>query len=63
VRVGEEPDALAFSVQQHLLFVADAQSGDVAVIRTRNSPPSLLTLFPTGRKPDAIAVLGFSLKK
>lgn len=62
VRVGEEPDALAFSVQQHLLFVADAQSGDVAVIRTQNSPPSLLTLFPTGRKPDGIAVLGFSLK-
>jgi YVTN family beta-propeller protein len=59
VKVGEGPDALAFSANGQLLFVVDSQSGDVAAVRTQTSPPSLLTLFPAGRKPTAIAVMSF----
>lgn len=54
IHVGDGPDALAFSAAGHLLFVVDARSGDVAVIRT--SSRSLFTLLPTGRQPNAIAV-------
>ncbi len=61
VRVGEGPDALAFSASGHLLFVANAQSGDIAVVRLENNPPSLLTLFPAGRSPNAIVVKAFLL--
>ena len=42
-RTGDGPDAMAFSKAGHLLFVVDARSGDVAVIRT--STNSLLTCF------------------
>jgi YVTN family beta-propeller protein len=62
VRVGEGPDALAFSAEGHLLFVADAQSGDIAVVRTDVPHPWLMTLFPAGRKPSGIAILAFHLK-
>jgi YVTN family beta-propeller protein len=61
VRVGEGPDALAFSAEGYLLFVADALSGDIAVIRTDVPHPWLLTLFPAGRKPSAIAIEAFRL--
>jgi YVTN family beta-propeller protein len=55
---GRAPDALAFSADQHLLLAADAQSGDVAVIRTtdKNGFPALFTILPAGRSPNAIAV-------
>lgn len=56
-RTGDGPDAMAFSKAGHLLFVVDARSGDVAVIRT--STNSLLTMFPVGRKPNDIAVKAF----
>jgi YVTN family beta-propeller protein len=62
VRVGEGPDALAFSREGHLIFVVDSLSSDVAVVRTRRSStqfPSLVTLLPTGMKPAGIAVEGF----
>ena len=58
VKVGEGPDALAFSASGHFLLVVDAQSGDIAVLRTAN-PASLLTLFPAGRAPNAIVVKAF----
>ena len=61
VKVGEGPDALAFSANGQLLFVVDTQSGDIAAVRTQTTPPSLLTLFPAGRKPTAIAVISFRL--
>ena len=34
IHVGDGPSALAFSATGHLLFVVDARSGDVAVVRT-----------------------------
>ena len=59
IHVGDGPDALAFSTRGHLLFVVDARSGDVAVIRT--STQSLFTLLPTGHQPNAIAVKSFRM--
>ena len=43
----------------HLLFVVDARSGDVAVVRTASH--SLFTMLPAGRGPNAIAVKAFKL--
>ncbi len=37
IHVGDGPSALAFSAAGHLLFVVDARSGDVAVVRTATS--------------------------
>lgn len=59
LHVGDGPDGLAFSARGNLLFVVDARSGDVAVIRT--STRSLFTLLPTGRLPNAIAIKAFRL--
>jgi YVTN family beta-propeller protein len=74
IHVGDGPDALAFSTRGHLLFAVDARSGDLAVIRTstpstgtnprtdNGAPhPSLFTLLPTGRQPNAVAVKAFRL--
>jgi YVTN family beta-propeller protein len=61
VKVGEGPDALAFNSSGHFLLVVNAQSGDIAVLRTDANPPSLLTLFPAGRAPNDIVVKSFSL--
>jgi YVTN family beta-propeller protein len=61
VRVGEGPDALAFSASGHFLLVVNAQSGDIAVVRTAN-PASLLTLFPAGRAPNDIVVKAFLVR-
>ena len=60
IRVGDGPDAMAFSSNGKLLFVVDARSGDVAVVRT--SDRSLFTLLPSGRKPNAIAIKAFTLR-
>ncbi len=59
VRVGDGADAMAFSSSGNLLFVVDARSGDLAVVRT--STPSLFTFLPTGHQPNAIAVKAFKL--
>jgi DNA-binding beta-propeller fold protein YncE len=59
VRVGEGPDALAFSASGRLLLVVNAQSADIAAVRTTTNPASLLTLFPAGRGPNDIAVKAF----
>jgi YVTN family beta-propeller protein len=59
VKVGEGPDAMAFSATGHILLVVNAQSGDIAAIRTGATPPSLLTLFPAGRSPNDIVVKAF----
>lgn len=59
IRVGDGPDALAFSAGGHLLLAVDARSSDVAVIRT--STASLFTLLPTGHQPNAIAIKAFRL--
>lgn len=54
---GGSPDALAFSADQHILLVADARTGDVAVLRTQSKlGPVLLTMLPAGPDPTAIAV-------
>jgi YVTN family beta-propeller protein len=60
VRVGEGPDALAFSASGRFLLVANAQSGDIAVVRT--DPASLLTLFPAGRSPNDVVVKAFLVR-
>jgi YVTN family beta-propeller protein len=65
VHVGDGPTALAFSSNSYLLFVVDARSGDVAVVRTadvlRTPTSSLFTMMPTGRAPNAIVVKAFRL--
>jgi YVTN family beta-propeller protein len=61
VKVGEGPDALAFSASGRFLLVVNAQSGDIAVVRTSN-PASLLTLFPAGRAPNDIAIKAFLVR-
>ena len=38
VRVGEGPDALAFSASGRLLLVVNAQSGDIAAVRLGPTP-------------------------
>jgi len=59
VHVGDGPSALAFSSAGHLLFVVDAGSGDLAVVRTLNH--SLFTILPAGRNPNAIAIKAFKV--
>jgi YVTN family beta-propeller protein len=59
-RAGDGPDALAFSKSGNFLFAVNARSGDVAVIRT--STHGLLTMLPTGNKPNEIAVKAFLVK-
>ncbi len=61
IKVGEGPDALAFSSNGHLLFVADAESGDVSAVllHPQPAPPSLIAMFPAGRKPSGIAIQSF----
>jgi len=61
VKVGEGPDALAFSSSGRFLLVVNAQSGDIAVVRTAN-PASLWTLFPAGRAPNDIVVKAFLVR-
>ena len=56
-RTGDGPESMAFSKAGNLLFVVDARSGDVAVIRT--STNSLLNMFPVGAKPNDIADKAF----
>jgi len=58
VRTGHAPDALAFSADEHLLLAADAQSGDVTVIRTANKKgeATLFTMLPAGGSPNDIVV-------
>ena len=69
IHVGDGPSALAFSTAGHLLFVVDARSGDVAVVRTLNCAVSgpvrlgcqMFTMLPAGRGPNAIAVKAFKV--
>jgi YVTN family beta-propeller protein len=64
VHTGSEPDALAFSADEHLLLAADAHSGDVSVIRTQDKTgPTLFTILPAGSSPNAIATKAFKLKQ
>ena len=63
VHTGSEPDALAFSADEHLLLAADAHSGDVSVIRTQDKTgPTLFTILPAGSSPNAIVTKAFKLK-
>ncbi len=63
IHTGPQPDAMAMSPQQPVLLVADAKSGDVALIRTRdNNGPELLTMMPAGAQPNAIAIKAFTLR-
>jgi YVTN family beta-propeller protein len=55
--VGDGPVALALSSSGLLLFVVDNRSADVSVVRTDTR--SLITIVPTGRDPNAIAVKVF----
>ena len=59
-RTGSGPDAMAFSKAGHLLFVVDARTGDVAVIRTLAH--TLLTMLSAGRNPNDIAIKAFNLR-
>jgi YVTN family beta-propeller protein len=59
IHVGSGISALAFSAAGHLLFVVDAGSGDVAVVRTLDD--SLFTILPAGHNPNAIAIKAFKV--
>ncbi len=59
-RTGDGPDATAFSKAGDIFFAVDARSGDVAVIRT--STHSLVTMLPTGIRPNEIAIKAFLIK-
>ena len=68
IQVGDGPDALAFSTAGHLLLVANARSGDVAVIRATSYSPkgerkigALFTMLPAAKQPNAIAVKAFQM--
>ena len=63
VAVGGSPDALALSRDEQFLFVADTKSEDLAVIRTNvgKGKPTILTLLPLGKQPNAIAVKAFTI--
>jgi YVTN family beta-propeller protein len=64
VHAGSEPDALAFSADEHLLLAADAHSGDVSVIRTQDKTgPTLFTILPAGNSPNAIVTKALKLKQ
>jgi YVTN family beta-propeller protein len=64
VHTGSAPDAIAFSSDEHLLLVADAHSGDVAVIRTQGKDgPALFTMLPAGNSPNAIVVKAINIKQ
>ncbi|RSL18529.1 YVTN family beta-propeller protein [Edaphobacter aggregans] len=61
VHTGSAPDALAFSADEHVLLATNAHSGDVAVIRTQSKQgPTLFTMLPAGKSPNAIAVKAFT---
>ncbi len=60
IHVGDGPSDMAFSTAGHLLFIVDARSADVAVVRTVSR--SLFTMLPAGRGPNAIAIKGFKVQ-
>jgi YVTN family beta-propeller protein len=60
ISVGDSPMAMAFSAAGHLLFVADRQSGDVAIVRTASQ--SLFTMLPSGRDPNAVVDKSFNVQ-
>ncbi len=69
VHVGDGPDALAFSVEGHLLLATDARSNDVAVVRVMSRTPggvnrvgTLFTMLPAGKQPNAIVVKAFHVR-
>ncbi len=63
VRTGAAPDAIAFSDDEHLLLVADAGTGDVAVVRTQaQNGPELVTMLPAGQHPNDIVTKAFKVK-
>lgn len=63
VHTGSQPDAIAMSPGRPVLLVADSKSGDVAVIRTRDTNgPELLTMLPAGAQPNAIAIKAFHVR-
>jgi len=59
IRVGDGPSAMAFSSAGSLLYIVDARSSDIAVVRTASN--SLFTILPTGRSPNAITIKAFKL--
>lgn len=63
VHTGAQPNALALSPGRPVLLVANSKSGDVAVIRTRDTNgPELLTMLPAGAQPNAIAIKAFHVR-
>jgi YVTN family beta-propeller protein len=63
VHTGSSPDAMAMSAQQPVLLVADSKSGDIAVIRTRDTNgPGLFTMLPAGKQPNGIVIKSYGAK-
>jgi YVTN family beta-propeller protein len=64
VSVGSHPDSIALSPSEDLLLVANARSGDLAIVRTdkratkkiKSPPYRLFNLVPVGMRPNSIAV-------
>jgi YVTN family beta-propeller protein len=60
IHVGDGPTALALSSTGVLLFVVDTRSADLAVVRTDADSRAMISMVPTGRAPNAIAIKAFS---
>lgn len=63
IHTGPGPDAMAMSLGQPVLLVADTRGADIAVIRTRGTVgPALFTMLPAGPHPVAIAIKAYKTR-
>jgi YVTN family beta-propeller protein len=56
ISAGQTPDAIRFDPEENLLLVLNKGSNDLSVIRARLDDQSLLTMIPTGDRPQELAV-------
>ena len=56
ISAGQTPDAIRFDPEENLLLVVNKGSSDLSVIRARLDDQSLLTMIPTGDRPQELAV-------
>jgi YVTN family beta-propeller protein len=57
IHVGQEPRICRLTPGDDILLVADSASNDLAVVRTKTL--SLITLIPTGSRPQDVAIKVF----
>ncbi|MEK6397550.1 MAG: YncE family protein [Terriglobus sp.] len=63
IHTGPGPDAMAMSLGQPVLLVADSRGADISVIRTKATRgPELFTILPAGPHPVAIAIKAYKTR-